>query len=293
MPELTAADRERRRKGLGASDAAGIFGLGYSTPFSVWADKLWGHEVPTTPYMQRGHDLEPLVAAKFEQRHGFTSRVGGHTPHPDVPWLFATTDYRTGRPDSGLIAPLECKTDEAHWNPHKWGPDGDVDGVPDYIDLQVHQQIEVCRSSVAWIAVLLIDRWELRTYEIEPDPKVIDLLLEGAEAFWHDHVLARVPPPITDPAKDWNALKSVPLDVEREVELPADTADLVVEWRRARQDRVAAEAIEAEAKAEIARLMGGAGKGLIDGEHAVTASEHYRGSTLVRKLTDNNQWRHP
>jgi putative phage-type endonuclease len=291
MAELTDEERAARRNGLGASDAAGIFQMGYRTPFGVWADKVWGHEERVTPMMQRGHDLEPIIARKVLER-GIVDelRPGGMVGHTDLDWMFATLDFEA----SWVVEtwPVECKVDESRWHPDKWGPDDSgPDGVPPHYLLQVQQQIEVLGSEAAIVAVLLADLWEVRTYTVPADPKVAELLIEGGDYFWHQHVEARVPPPITDPDRDWDALKSIPLDVEREVDLPDTAAGLVREWRTARDDRKAAEAVEKECKAELARLMDGAGRGLIGGGHAVTLSEHTRKTgTVVRKLTDVESW---
>ena len=287
MAELTDREREARRNGLGASDAAGIFGFGYRTPFGVWADKVWGAEVKVTPWMQRGHDLEPIIASKFlatNQSDG-SLQPGGRRDHPTIEWLYATLDYTA---DGGH--PIECKAVDRFAAPD-WGESGDPAGVPDHYELQLRQQVEVCGADHGIVAALFVETWELRTYALGRDPAITGLLLDGAEAFWLNNVVARVPPPITDPAKDWEALKSIPLEVERTVDLPADAADLVCEWRRARGERKAAEKVEKECKAELARLMDGAGTGRIGGQAAVTSTEHYRGTTLVRKLADRTDWR--
>jgi len=288
MAELTDEERAARRDGLGASDAAGIFGFGYRTPFGVWADKVWGAEVTVTPWMQRGHDLEPIIAAKYAAAADAGHFVPGmRTDHPEVEWLYATLDYR----DINDGHPIETKAVDRFAAPD-WGPSLDPDGVPDHYELQLRQQVEVTGSDYGIVAALFVETWELRWYRIEADPNVTALLLDGSEAFWLNHVVARVPPPITNPDKDWEALKSIPLDVERTVDLPTESADLVLEWRRARGERKAAAKVEKECKAELARLMDGAGTGRIDGEAAVTSSEHYRGKTLVRKLADRTDWRH-
>ena len=286
MAELTAAEIEARRYGMGGSDAGPVFGMGYGTPFSVWASKIWGHRLTVTPQMQRGHDLESLVAAKWVDRTGIGADPGGRVDHPELDWLYATLDY-----DLECGEPLECKVTEARFKGDEWGPDGDPTGLPGHYELQLRQQMECVGAETGHLAVLFVDTWELRAYQIEADPKVTGLLVDGLSVFWNEHVVERRPPPITDPAKDWEALKSIPLDVEREVDLPDVAGDLITEWRSARAEKKAAERVEKECKAELGRLLDGAGVGLVGGERAVTVAEYNRGSSIVRRMSDVKQWR--
>lgn len=294
MAELTEAELDARRAGLGGSDMAGVFRLGFSTPFMVWASKVWGHRSDVTAMMQRGHDLEALIADKAAERRQLGHlEQAGRIDHPDIDWLFATLDYRAAPQFLGAEpAPLECKAIEHRFKGDEWGEDDSgAAGVPQHYQIQVQQQLAVTGAEAGLVAVLFVDTWELRTYEVPRDDSALDLMIRGGQHFWEHHVVGRVPPPVTDPDKDWDALKSVPLDAEQTIDLPPSAAELVTTWRSARDDRKAAEKIEKECKTELAKLMGGAGQGLIDGEHAVTLNRYAHGSSIRQVLKDQAGWK--
>ena len=98
-----------RRKSLGGSDVAGILGLNeYSSPYSVYADKLGLlPEKEDTEAMRIGRDLEDYVASRFTEKTGKkVRRENSIIRNPDYPYLHANVD----RVVVGENAVLECKT---------------------------------------------------------------------------------------------------------------------------------------------------------------------------------------
>lgn len=280
MPELTSAEREERRRGLGGSDAPAVFDLGYGSPFALWADKVWGATRRVSTQMQRGHDLEPLIASKTAERLDLALEpAAGRVVHPKRPWMAANIDYWTS--NNRLV---ECKASMWQHKGHEWGPDGDPEGVPAHIELQVRHQLDVTGSRRGWVAVLFVDTWELRLYPIEVDQTITDLLIDGEQRFWHDHVLTREPPPVTDPNSALEALTRLPVTSDY-VDLPEDEAlEMITALGRVSEVRLEAEKEEKRLKAELGRLLGDAKEGRIAGETAVTFKAQTRGSTTYRRL---------
>ena len=281
---LTPEDRDRRRRGLGGSDAPQVFDVGFGSPMQLWVDKVFGYEIAQTPLMERGHDLEQMIAEKAAAKLGLSDlQPGGWVDHPEHEWMFVNTDYHA---DGGGVI-VECKALDHQYKGHEWGPDGDPDGCSLYVDIQVDHQLEVTGAELAIVAVMFVDRWELRTYPIKPDRDIMARMVEGEHRFWTDHVQAQVPPPLTDSQSAWDALRSINQRPDSAVDLPAETRDLIARYVDTRQQRLDIEKNEQALRAQLAWLVGDAEHGLIDGEVAV----RFTSSTGSRRLSIPSSYR--
>lgn len=183
---------EARQAGIGASDAAAILGLSpWGTPLSVYTSKVEpiDEQVSESLPMWLGLRLEDVVAELFTARTGLRTRGDNrqHT-HPEDAWLVCHLDYRVlGRPDE-LV---ECKTQSSR---NGWGEDG-TDDVPVYYWTQAQHEMLVTGGKVCHVPVLF-GFYEFRSYRIERDEAFMTMWQQAAKDFWHDHVLARVPPPL-------------------------------------------------------------------------------------------------
>jgi len=114
--------RERRR-GIGASEVGTILGLNpYESPFELYLHKRG--EIPAKEEslaMWLGHQMEPIIAARYEMETGrFLHDPGEYAiqAHPDYPWLRATLD-RTTRYEDGESGAVELKapgSDNGDWS---------------------------------------------------------------------------------------------------------------------------------------------------------------------------------
>jgi putative phage-type endonuclease len=100
---------EIRKKYIGGSDAAAVVGLNsFSSPYTVWADKL-GKLPPKedNEAMRLGRDLEDYVAKRFTEQTGKKVRRKNFILwNSDYPFAHANVD----RLIVGENAGLECKT---------------------------------------------------------------------------------------------------------------------------------------------------------------------------------------
>ena len=103
---------EHRRKSIGGSDASAIIGLNqYSSPYTVWADKL-GKLPPKedNEAMRLGRDLEDYVAKRFTEKTGKkVRRENNILINPEIPFAHANVDRMIIGEDAGF----EAKTTSA------------------------------------------------------------------------------------------------------------------------------------------------------------------------------------
>lgn len=188
-----------RRKGIGGSDVAvALNSSPYRTARELYYDKIgvvMADECPDKSItFQIGHLLEDVVAQIFAKKTGL-SVFEDHWmyQHPIFPFLIADVDRFVMLPD-GRKAILECKT--AHYDMQfKWANGS----VPRHYELQVRHYMAVMNIDVAFIACLFSNNendfvWQ----KIERDLDEEENTIMELEAFWCNHVLARVEPPLVE-----------------------------------------------------------------------------------------------
>jgi len=257
---------ERRRRGIGSSDIAGVLGISaWASPYSVWLSKI-GSDTPGSERMRWGNLLEDVVLDEAARR--LDVDVTGRqveAQHPRHEWAIATLDAtyaeRRVAVDKGA---LEIKTTgEASW-----------DEVPAKYEAQVQWQLEVRQLPVAWVACLHGGQ-KLSLWRVERDEETGADLLEIAGAFWERHVVAGIPPELDGAQATTDALSrryavTVP-------ELTADLGGLRDVIARVRENNRAIKAMEAEndeLKNRLRAALGSAEAGVIDGEPAITWRPH-------------------
>lgn len=191
---LTAEQIIERGTGIGGSDAAGVAGLSewsFLTPLTVYLKKIGEHppeDESAKPWLEWGNLLEPIIAEKFAQVTGkrvirrnqmFRHKVHTHMIGNLDRWV------------TGERAVLEVKTAN-QFTANKWGEDGS-DEVPVQYLLQCMHYMIVTGAVRAYLAVL-IGNSDFRIFHIPYRQSVADQLIQIEHDFWHNHVLAQVPP---------------------------------------------------------------------------------------------------
>lgn len=273
-----------RREGIGASDVAGILRLSpWTSPYRVWADKVG--LLPTTDdseseRLRFGHMAEPMIAEYVRADLGLV--VAGEQTwcsRPDKPWHRATVDgfiFESDRTDSieQALGVLEVKTDFGT----PW------DEVPAYYQAQVQWQMHVTGMMRALVAALFGFRF--RPYWVERDQRDIDMIVGEVDRFWHDHVLAGVPPELDGSEATLETLAAIyPAHVDgKSVELD-DIEWKVGEWQGAKLATKDAKAREDRWRAEIEAALGDAEIGTINGRKAVSWKTQTRAAYTVAEST--------
>lgn len=184
---LTQAQIDIRKTGIGASEIGAVAGLSpYAGPLDIYLRKLGLVEDEAGEPALWGQRLEPLIAEEYERRTGIKLSQGETRRHHKEPWIIATPDRIA---EDRLV---ECKTASLRVA-HRWG-EPETDQVPEEYLAQAMWQMLVYGAKRVDFALLLGGQ-EFRTYTVQWDAELAQLLIRKGRAFWFDHVLAAVPPP--------------------------------------------------------------------------------------------------
>lgn len=176
-----------RSKSLGGTDAASICGVGFDSPYTVWAEKCGLLDAPegeTPEYLEAGQFLEPGIIAWWSHRTGL---VADPTPlvichDEELPMLHASPDALVG-PDEGLDA-----KNASSWRAADW--EGEL---PLKAQVQAQHYMGVT-GRVRWHFAAAIGGNRLRTATVERNEKFIAALRTRLADWWSDHVVAQRPP---------------------------------------------------------------------------------------------------
>ena len=166
-----------RRNSIGGSDASAIIGMNtYSSPYTVWADKL-GKLPPKkdNEAMRLGRDLEEYVAKRFTEATGKkVRRENNILINPDFPFAHANVDRMIVGEDAGF----EAKTTSA-LNTKKF-KNGEYPA--NYYCQCVHYlAVTGCKR---WYLGVLVLGIEFKWFVIERDEGEIAALMKSEADFW-------------------------------------------------------------------------------------------------------------
>lgn len=247
---------EERRKGVGGSDASSIIGLNpWSSPYTVWADKL-GKLPPKedSEPMRLGRDLEDYVAKRFTEETGKrVRRENAVIRNPDMPFAHANVDRMVVGEDAGL----ECKTTSVlNEKRFKNG------SFPDNYYCQCVHYMMVTGCKKWYLAVLVLGK-EFRVYEIERDEAEIEALKRSEEEFWA-YVQSCTPPPADGTKSTEGTISTLyPNSTDETVSLMAYERELA-EYMAISAQMTALEERKKEAANKVKAFMNEAGKGESD-----------------------------
>ena len=285
MQALVLADRKGlkhedwlalRRQGIGGSDAGAICGLNpFSTPFSVYADKLGlTQEKEETEAMRIGNDLEEYVAQRFTEATGKkVKKCNFVLQHPQYPWMLADVD----RLIVGENAGLECKTTSAF-------------NKTDFTKADIPQQYYV--QCVHYMAVTGAERWYLEVvvlglgaynFVIERNEEEIKALIDLEREFWENHILAKVEPPVDGRPQTSNAINEIYLPVEGESIDLLPYRELLDKYQVLKKQEEAITAEKELIKQELQVYMATATEGFADG-YTVSWKQQCRNTIDTKRL---------
>ena len=209
---------EARRKGVTASEIAVLMGLSpYSSPYKLFHQKLGILAADDdNDTMERGRDLEPVIARKFAAAHPEIFIEGNGRElyaHSSRAWQLATPDRCVWESDRHYayhrepVAVAEYKSDGGS---DEWGEPG-TDEIPVHYRCQVLWQMDVMGVDRGYVACLRIRDWKLLTYELRMDDDAReDLKLMRGEALgFLDRVAHQDPPDVDWRAATTSALKTL------------------------------------------------------------------------------------
>lgn len=213
-----------RRGGIGASDTAGIFGVGYSDQsiISIWDQKVRGASDHTDDErLQVGKDLEPGLIKIFQRKEQVECRPAGDFviyQNLERPFLQATLDGIAVV--EGVEVPAELKN-VGSFNASEW----DGDEVPLKFNVQVQHQLAVTGCEFGYLFALIGGNRPV-VRRIYRNDRFISVMIARLEEFW-DFVASGEIPPIDASEATKSALTRMwPRDNGLTKELPIDS----IEW---------------------------------------------------------------
>lgn len=248
----------QRRNGVGASESSSIFGVGYAgaSPVTVWAEKT-GFPQEITPALQRlfdrGHLMEPVIAAEVEAETGFKVLDTGNftifrSDNPLFSLMFATLDRVIVHDELGAI-PLELKNIQGrNWAEYE----GDTPPLKHVVQCQ--HQMAVTGAGHVMLACL-IGGSDLKLFVVKRDEGFVDVMAQKIIEFW-GYVTSGEMPPVDESEATAKALARVfPQDDGETVELPIEFDGLAEELaelkQEAKETKAKITAIDSRIKAEL------------------------------------------
>jgi len=249
MP-ITEGQREQRKQFLGSSDMAAVLNVDrWRTPYDVFLDKTGQLEdAEPNDAMLAGTWLEDGVLRFAESKLGGLIKNQQHRL-PDfylganIDAVVAVSQLPVEAKTAGLFSPL----------PDAWGNEG-TDEVPDYVVVQCHVHM-ICMPTapgMCYVAALL--GWRgFQMFEIGRNEELCELIRTTAKAFWENHILAKVPPPDSEP--HLGVVRRVIREPNKIIPI---NPELVEQYERACAEKKAAITACEEAQAAILTEMGDA-----------------------------------
>lgn len=262
---LTPEQYLARRGGISGSDTPVILGLNtFRSPIDVYLDKLETGPQPeenVTDAMLFGSLLEDVNIALYEQRENRKVRRNNRTQtHPKHSWLKANIDGKIVGEHRGF----EGKN-VGYMMAGDWGPAYTAE-VPAYVIGQVHHYMLVMGWPKYDVSAV-VGGHEQRVYYLERDKEFEEMIIDQTHDFWHNHVLAKIPP-----EPNWAAAavvnerafkrlwQRVNIDV---ITLDPEAVEWTEEYLKQRQIRLDAEKAEKTAKVHVQGMLGEAGTGTL------------------------------
>lgn len=259
---------------MSASKVSAILGLSpFESRFALW-HRMNG-SIPRQaekPEMNRGHYVEPAIAAWYADQHPELTVVDVKETYRSIerPNQVASPDRMLHDPTTGaLVTALECKSDGGHdW---EWGPEG-TDRIPLGYRCQVMWTMDVLGLDHMVVAALT-PYLTFRSYRVDYDAEDAQMLRDAATEFMDS--LAAGTPPRPDDGSDitYEAVRQLSPGIEdTEVEIDDEIA---TEWVAALVAQQQADRRANAAKARIAQAMGTARKATSG--HTTLATRQTRG----------------
>jgi putative phage-type endonuclease len=201
--ELKAKWLADRRKGIGGSDVAAVFGEKYGCPRALFLDKTgvepdYEHTEASLDLFDRGHSLEPIVADRFQRETGLTVRRMPSRVSKDRPWMRVNVDriiVSVHNPEPGFEGPgyLECKSAarEVFFEMR-------AHGMPEHYILQLQHGLAVTGWEWGAFAVLEPYSFKFLHFKVKRDERLIAVINEVEAEFWKRVKAGDIPDKLED-----------------------------------------------------------------------------------------------
>ncbi len=272
---ITDFQRELRRKNLGGSDLAAVveyahsLPLGSLSPYKSAGDVFWEKR----PDLVIAPALLPKPKATAAQSRG--NRIEGYivdcAREHLAPHTLTASQRRVSRGrDKGIIAvnldaivnetgtPVEAKSCADFKIRDEWG-ERETNRVPRGYAIQVQAAIHVTGAPNGYLFAVLGWDWSMEPvpYLIPRDETAIESIVDSALWFWHEHILAGVPPKGGEIPPE-HLLKAVPVNEGQRVVLDDHALRLAEAFELHQELKNLHEKGQDAARLELWSLMGNA-----------------------------------
>jgi len=276
MP-ITEAQRLRRKKHIGASDAPAIVGVDH---FRNIADVYYSKindldDIKETDAIEVGNLCENAVLNWFVKERNVKIRRNQNRVHKNK-IMSASLDAEV----VGIKEGVEAKTSglTSPYQPTEWG-EPYTDEVPERVIIQCqHQMAVVANMNIVWVPALL-GGIGFRLYKVERNESLIRDLEEIELDFWHKNVQKQIPPEDNLPAL--SLLKRIKRVPEKVVNIDSE---IVKNWNEAKEVMRLAKKKKEETEQVLFSLLGDAEAADCD-LGRVTYFEQSRKEYLVKAST--------
>lgn len=275
---LTTEQLKIRGTGIGASEIAAVVGLNpFSAPIDVWLNKTGRATEEPDPegdsHKDLGHRVETVLADVYAARTGAQLETCKTIVHPTEPWILATPDRHIVGTNRGVEIKLVGMHVVWHWTD---------EAPPDYLTLGQCQWQMLVTGWESIEVVALIGGTDFRVYSVPRDDETIEMLMTIGRRFWHEHVLADVPPPAdgTDSYKAFLA-RRFPRSGPGLTKAPPEAERSAREYLQAAQDEVES-AARKQAAANHLKSMIGEFEGIVGEFGRVTWKSNAKGIRSIK-----------
>jgi len=251
-----------RRRMIGGSDAPAVVGLSpFKGAYQVWAEKVGKVEPDELEgeHLELGLVIEPYMAGKYARQTGLAVigardlPRGGLCMHKTWPWMGCHLDAEIhGDPRGvGVFQIKSTGFDDEEWQ----------HGAPDHVVIQTQHEMECRGASWGVIGVLFgAPLLHTRFIELDKQKELIEVVMDAEANLWRMVETGEEPPAR---GIDLKALKRMYPNVlnTEEVDLPAEAEQWDADYARGAALEADGRRIKNDAKAELVRTIGAAGRG--------------------------------
>lgn len=234
---------EERRKSIGGSEVAAIFGEHpFLTAHDLWLQKTGrGGEEEVNLAMERGRDLEPIAVRRYELRTGRKTRRVPLKRRDDLPFLHASAD-RQVLANTGEGDWFTADTMVGEFKVPGYQVFGEIreKGLRPYMILQGQVEALMFGYPRVSFGILHADSYRDLAFDMEADAATQEMIANEAGEWWERCVLKDTPPP----EPDYGDLKLPEVEGELTQINDGGWARLAAEWIEAKEIAAEAAALE-------------------------------------------------
>lgn len=180
--ELTL--KTERRGVIGGSDVGSIFDLDWGCKRRLFYEKSGrAPDFPErdNPIFERGHYMEEVIARMYADKSGRPVRISPRVAHPARPWMVVHMDRIVTAPDKAGDGYLEIKCVN-----RRTFAEFKKSGLKESYILQVQHGLAVTGYTWGSYAILCIDPWDFKWFDVEVDYDIVERLYIAEERFMQD-----------------------------------------------------------------------------------------------------------